>query len=315
MTRILITGSLGQIGSELSEALAKRYGKESIVVSDIRKGKLDNGLRFRELDVRDSEAIAEIIKEEGITDIFHLAAILSASGEKNPNLAYDVNSNGTFNVLSNALACGIRRVIIPSTIGVFGPETPKEKVPEVTVQRPTTMYGITKVAAELLGLYFRNKHSLDVRGLRFPGLISYKTPPTAGTTDYAVDMIMHAARGQNYQCYLRSDTRLPMMYMPDAIEALIKLFESNSKSLRFCMEYNVSAFSFTPAELEAEIRKIVPDFRVSYLPDFRQDIADSWPNSLECSAAKKDWGFHPKYSFTEMVHDMMRNLRAVEAKF
>ncbi|MDS0256091.1 NAD-dependent epimerase/dehydratase family protein [Thermoplasmatales archaeon AK] len=315
MTRILITGSLGQIGSELSEALAKRYGRESVILSDIRKGKSDNGLRFRELDVRDSEAIAEIIKEEGITDIFHLAAILSASGEKDPNLAYDVNSNGTFNVLSKSLAHGIRRVIIPSTIGVFGPETPKEKVPEVTVQRPTTMYGITKVAAELLGLYFRNKHSLDVRGLRFPGLISYKTPPTAGTTDYAVDMIMHAARGQNYQCYLRSDTRLPMMYMPDAIEALIKLFESNSKSLRFCMEYNVSAFSFTPAELEAEIRKIVPDFRVSYLPDFRQDIADSWPSSLECSAAKKDWGFHPKYSFTEMVHDMMRNLRAVEAKF
>ncbi|MEM0159057.1 MAG: NAD-dependent epimerase/dehydratase family protein [Thermoplasmataceae archaeon] len=313
MTRILITGSLGQIGSELSEALIKRYGQDSVVLSDIKKPGSVEGQMYTELDVRNMEEIASTIREYDITDIFHLAAVLSASGEKNPVMAYDVNANGTFNILQSAATHGIKRVIIPSTIGVFGPDTPKDGVSEVTVQRPTTMYGITKVTAELLGSYFRKKYALDVRGLRFPGLISFKTPPTAGTTDYAVDMIMHAARGENYNCYLKSDTKLPMMYMPDAIDALIRLFESDSRNLRFCMEYNVSAFSFTPKELEDEIRKTVPGFRVSYEPDFRQEIADSWPRSLECSAAREDWGFKPKYGFSEMVKEMIRNIRLAQA--
>lgn len=310
MTRILVTGALGQIGSELVEMLAKKYGKSSVVVSDVREPGPDaSDLEFARLDVTDQGGISKILRDYGITDVFHMAAILSAAGEKNPERTYRVNSDGTFNILNQSLEHGINRVIIPSTIGVFGLETPRTNTPDITVLRPTTMYGITKVNAELLSLYYRDKLGLDVRGLRFPGIISYLTPPSAGTTDYAVDMFYHAIRHQEYECYLKEDTSLPMMYMPDALSSLLKLFESKGEKLRHCLEYNVSAYSFTPSQLHREINEAIPDFKVRYNPDFRQKIAESWPDSLDTSYAEEDWGFSPSYDLRETVRDMITNLK------
>lgn len=314
MTRILVTGALGQIGSELVELLSKKYGKSSVVVSDIREPAPEAmDLEFVKLDVVDQEAIRNVIQEKGITDIFHMAAILSATGEKDPARTFWVNSNGTFNVVNEAHKAGLNRVIIPSTIGVFGPETPRVNTPDITVLRPTTMYGITKVNAELLSLYYRNKLNLDVRGLRFPGIISYLTPPSAGTTDYAVDIFYHAVKGQDYECYLKADTPLPMMYMPDALSSLVKLFEARGENLRHCLEYNISSYSFTPAEIYEEVREFYPDFKISYKPDFRQEIADSWPASLDSSYAEEDWGFKPSYDLKATVSDMIANLRKILA--
>lgn len=310
MTRILVTGALGQIGTELAGELAARYGKSSVVISDVRKPLPGSGdLQFASLDVTSPEAIAQAIREHGITDIFHMAAILSASGEKNPALAYRVNSDGTFNILEEARKAGINRVIIPSTIGVFGVETPRVNTPDITVLRPTTMYGITKVNAELLALYYKEKYGMDVRGLRFPGIISYLTPPSAGTTDYAVDIFYHAVQGKDYRCYLKKDTALPMMYMPDALQAIIQLFEARREKLRHCLEYNVSAYSFTPGEIYEEIREEYPGFRITYEPDFRQGIAESWPASLDSHFAKEDWGFKPMYGLKQTVDDMILNLK------
>lgn len=312
MTRILVTGALGQIGTELAAELSARYGKSSVVISDVRKpDEVDVKLKFVSLDVTDSENIAKVLVENEITDIFHMAAILSASGEKNPALAYRVNSDGTFNILEEARKAGIHRVMIPSTIGVFGPETPRINTPDITVLRPTTMYGITKVNAELLALYYRDKFDLDVRGLRFPGIISYLTPPSAGTTDYAVDIFYHAVQEKDYKCYLKKDTPLPMMYMPDALNALIQLFEAKKENLRHCLEYNVSAYSFTPEEIYGKIREVYPDFRITYEPDFRQNIAETWPASLDTHFAKEDWNFTPQYDLKRTVDDMIMNLKRI----
>lgn len=314
MTRILVTGALGQIGSELVQLLSSKYGKSSVVVSDIREpdsGSLD--LPFVKLDVTDQAGIRKALRDEGITDIFHMAAILSATGEKDPAKTFWVNSNGTFNIINEAHQAGIDRVIIPSTIGVFGLETPRVNTPDITILRPTTMYGITKVNAELLSLYYRDKLGLDVRGLRFPGILSYLTPPSAGTTDYAVDMFYHAVKGKHYQCYLKEDTPLPMMYMPDALSSLMRLFEAKQDRLRHCLEYNISAYSFTPEGLYREIKEFYPDFTVSYEPDFRQAIADSWPESLDSSFAQEDWGFRPEYDLRATVSDMITNLRKILA--
>lgn len=314
MTRILITGAMGQIGTELTELLARKYGKSSVVVSDIRKPESHHGdIEFVQLDVTDSGKISQVIEDYSITDIFHMAAILSATGEKEPAKAFWVNSNGTFNVLNQALESGIDRVMIPSTIGVFGSETPTVNTPDITILRPRTMYGITKVNAELLSLYYRDKLGLDVRGLRYPGIISYLTPPSAGTTDYAVDIFYHAVRGQAYSCYLKEDTALPMMYMPDALDSLLKLFEAKKERLTHCLEYNVQSYSFTPAELYSLICEEIPEFRISYSPDYRQKIAETWPKSVDSSSASRDWGFSPKYDLRATVHDMILNLRKILA--
>ncbi len=310
MTKILVTGALGQIGTELADELAVRYGNSSVVVSDVRKPQAVAGeLEFVRLDVTNPDNIADVLAEHEITDIFHMAAILSAFGEKEPALAYRVNSDGTFNILEEGRKAGVRKVMIPSTIGVFGAETPRTNTPDITVLRPTTMYGVTKVNAELLALYYRDKYGLDVRGLRFPGIISYLTPPSAGTTDYAVDIFYHAVQGKDYRCYLKKDTALPMMYMPDALHSLIQLFEAKGDKLRHCLEYNVSAYSFTPEEIYREIREVYPDFRITYEPDFRQKIADTWPASLDSQYAREDWGFSPKYDLKHTVQDMIQNLR------
>ncbi len=314
MTRILVTGAMGQIGTELTELLARKYGKSSVIVSDIRKpSSSSNDYEFVQLDVTDREKIAQVLDEYSVTDIFHMAAILSAAGEKEPAKAFWVNSNGTFNVLNEALNAEVNRVMIPSTIGVFGNETPPTLTPDITILRPRTMYGITKVNAELLSLYYRDKLGLDVRGLRYPGIISYLTPPSAGTTDYAVDIFYHAVKHQDYKCYLKDDTALPMMYMPDALASLVKLFEAKKENLNHCLEYNIQAYSFTPSELYSLIREEIPDFKISYSPDYRQKIAETWPQSLDTSFAVKDWGFSPSYNLKATVHDMILNLRKILA--
>ena len=260
------------------------------------------------------DMVASTLKERSVTEVFHMAGILSALGERNPELAFMVNSVGTFNVLDSAMKAGVNRVMIPSTIGVFGKDTPRDNVPVVTVTRPTTMYGVTKVNAELLSAYFRSKFGLDVRGVRYPGIVSYKTPPSAGTTDYAVDMYYHAVAGKNYECYLKEDAALPMMYMPDALDSLMKLYSADEGRLRYTIDYNISAFSFDPRTLAESIRKVIPDFNVTYRPDYRQAIAETWPRSLDSTDAKIDWGFSPEYDLDAMTEDMIRNLSEMHLK-
>ena len=311
MGTMLVTGSMGQIGSELVSLLAKRYGKSRILATDVRQPGVNifPGIEFAELDVTDGESVENLMRERSVDEVFHMAGILSALGERKPQLAFRVNAMGSFNVLEASTHVGVNRVVIPSTIGVFGPETPREKVPVLTLTRPRTMYGVTKVSIELLSSYYKEKFGLDVRGMRYPGIISYKTPPSAGTTDYAVDMFYHAVAGKEYQCYLEPDAELPMMYMPDALESLLKLFETRKERLHHTIEYNVSAFSFDPATLHSTIREFIPEFRVSYKPDYRQAIAESWPKSLDSEEAAADWAFHPEYDLEKMTLDMIQNLK------
>ncbi|MGC8645012.1 MAG: NAD-dependent epimerase/dehydratase family protein [Thermoplasmata archaeon] len=307
--KILVTGAGGQIGSELVPYLSGVFGRERVIPSDIRGG--GNEERFLHLDVTDKDAVDLALERYKVDTVFHLAAILSAAGEKNPDLAYRVNVSGTYNILASSVKNRVNLVVTPSSIGVFGSDTPKDNVPIETVTRPTTMYGITKLLAERLGEYYHERFGLDARGLRFPGLISYKTPPGGGTTDYSIEMIIEAVHRRKYRCFLKKDTELPMMYMPDALDSLLKLAEADESKLKHRTDFNVTAFSVTPGGLEAELRNHYPDFEVEYSPDFRQKIADSWPHSLDASAARAEWGFSPKYSLRETVSDMIMNLSAV----
>jgi len=306
--KILITGALGQIGSELDQYLSEIFGRDRIIISDIKE---KNDPRYKKIDVTDFNSLNFLVEKYKVDTIYHLAAILSATGEKYPDLAYRVNVDGLHNVLEAARINKVSQVFIPSTIGVFGPETPRRNVPIETITRPTTLYGITKVFAEQLGNYYQRKFSLDVRGVRFPGLISYKSPPGGGTTDYAIEMIISAVRKQNYTCFLREDTVLPMMYMPDALEAILKLSEAPLEKLIHHTDFNLTSFSFSPKELAQEISNYYPEFSVIYKPDFRQEIADSWPESLDASAARREWGFAPKYNFKETVKDMIYHLQEI----
>lgn len=306
--KILITGALGQIGSELDQYLSEIFGRDRIIISDIKE---KNDPRYKKIDVTDFNSLNFLVEKYKVDTIYHLAAILSATGEKYPDLAYRVNVDGLHNVLEAARINKVSQVFIPSTIGVFGPETPRRNVPIETITRPTTLYGITKVFAEQLGNYYQRKFSLDVRGVRFPGLISYKSPPGGGTTDYAIEMIISAVRKQNYTCFLREDTVLPMMYMPDALEAILKLSEAPLEKLIHRTDFNLTSFSFSPKELAHEISNYYPEFSVIYKPDFRQEIADSWPESLDASAARREWGFAPKYNFKETVKDMIYHLQEI----
>lgn len=311
MGKILVTGATGQIGSELTLALREKYGSENVVAAGHRKppaARLKETGPFITLDVTDRAQVDKAVREHGITEIYHLAAILSASGEQSPDLAWRVNMEGLYNVLEVARQTGVERVFWPSSIAVFGPKTPKENTPQDTILSPTTMYGITKVAGELLCEYYHRRYGLDVRGLRFPGIISSETPPGGGTTDYAVEIFYAAVRGEPYTCFVRPDTVLPMMYMPDCLKATLMLMEADPSRLRFRI-YNVTGMSFSAAELAEEIRKRVPGFRVEYKPDFRQDIADSWPRTIDDSAAREDWGWEPDYDLPRMVEDMLNALR------
>lgn len=312
MRRILVTGALGQIGSELVPALRARYGAERVIASDVRMPPLSSitpGQRFEFLDSTNLVQIQEMVRNNDVGTIYHLAALLSATSEERPHVAWELNMGGLYKVLEVArqFQC---QVFFPSSIGAFGPGTPKTMTPQDTVQRPSTMYGVTKVAGELLCDYYHRRFGVDTRGLRFPGLISYAAPPGGGTTDYAVAIFYDAIRYGRYTCFLKPDTRLDMMYMPDALDALIGLMEADPARLNHRNAFNVSAMNFTPEELVAAIRKHIPKFEMRYEIDpVRQGIAESWPDSMDSSAAKAEWGFAPKYDLAAMVADMLEKLR------
>ncbi|HQZ16539.1 MAG TPA: L-threonine 3-dehydrogenase [Vicinamibacteria bacterium] len=313
MRRILVTGALGQIGSELVVALRQRYGTEAVIASDIRLPPLETlrpGERFEFLDSTNARQIQDIVRNGEVGTVYHLAALLSATSEEKPHVAWELNMGGLYKVLEVARQHDCK-VFFPSSIGAFGPGTPKDNTPQDTIQRPTTMYGVTKVAGELLCDYYYKRFGVDTRGLRFPGLISYAAPPGGGTTDYAVAIFYDAIRYGRYTCFLKPDTRLDMMYMPDAIAALIALMEADPAKLIHRNSFNVTAMNFTPEELATAIRKHIPAFEIRYEIDpVRQGIADSWPNSLDCSAASAEWGFAPRFSLGDMVEDMLTKLRA-----
>jgi nucleoside-diphosphate-sugar epimerase len=309
--RILVTGASGQVGSELTPKLRERYGGENVVASDIREPKetfVDQG-PFEVVDVTEKERLKRVVQENEIDTIFHLAAILSASGEKNPQLAWRVNILGLHNVLEIAREHGLAKVFHPSSIAVFGPETPKEMTPQETVLRPKTIYGATKVAGELLGDYYFNKYGVDVRGVRFPGVISNVAPAGGGTTDYAVEIFYEAIKRGRYSCFVKEDTVLPMIYMPDCLKATMDLMEVDLSRLKHHTDFNVSGLSFSVAELAAEIQKHIPNFEVSYDPDYRQDIADTWPRTIDDSVARSEWGWRPQYDLESMTSDMLACLR------
>ena len=315
--RIMVTGALGQIGSELTSALRGSFGADNVVATDCRpqppERLKDIGL-FHSADVTDIDALERIIQQYDIDTVFHLAAILSATGERNPQLCWQVNMNGTLNILELGLRHRMARIIIPSSIAVWGKGVPLENTPQETVLKPSTMYGVTKVCGELLGDYYVQHFGLDVRGLRYPGIISHETPPGGGTTDYAVAIFYDAVAKGRYTCFVREDTVLPMMYMPDAIQATIRLAEADFSRLRHHSDFNLAAMSFSAGELAGCIRKHLPHFEISYEPDYHQAIADSWPRSIDDSAARKEWGWKPEWDLESMTRDMLAHLQARMAK-
>ncbi len=310
MKRILITGACGQIGSELTVSLRERYGREQVVASDIVEpcAALRGNGPFEHVDVLSPEMIGAVVERHHVDTIYHMAAILSATGEKKPQVAWNVNVHGLYNVLEIARERGLQRVFCPSSIAAFGPETPRDDTPQETVMRPRTMYGVTKVTGELLCDYYVRRFGLDVRGVRYPGIISSETLPGGGTTDYAVEIFYEALKQRRYTCFLRPDTVLPMMYMPDCIKATIDLMEADMAGLEHHADFNLAAFSFSPAELVAEIQQHMPDFVCDYEPDFRQQIADSWPRTIDDSVARREWGWQPRYDLAAMVTDMLDKL-------
>ncbi len=307
--KILVTGSCGQIGSELTLALRNIYGGNNVVASDICpdvKENLTSGGPFEQLDVLDAKESASIIEKYKIDAIVHLAAILSATGEKNPKLAWHVNITGLLNILEIAREKKLTQVMIPSSIAVFGISTPRENTPQETILKPSTMYGITKVTGELLAEYYVAKFGMDIRGLRYPGIISNDTLPGGGTTDYAVEIFYEAIKNKSYECFLAENTRLPMMYMPDCLKATIDLMQADFSKLIHHADFNVGSMSFSAGELADSIKKHIPEFTITYKPDFRQKIADSWPNSIDDSAARKEWGWQPEYNLAAMTEDMLK---------
>ena len=309
--RILVTGAVGQIGSELTVELRKRYGADNVVAAGHRtqpSGVLRDGGPFEFIDVTRRETLEAVVAKYDIDTVYHMAAVLSVVGEEKPLLAWDVNMNGLHNVLEVARQRPLRRVFCPSSIAVFGPETPRDNTPQETILRPTTMYGVTKVAGELLGEYYARRFGVDVRGVRYPGIISSETLPGGGTTDYAVAIFYEAIAHRRYTCFVREDTVLPMMYMPDCIKAAIQLMEVDRSRLKHHTDFNLAAMSFSAGELAAEIKKHMPDFVCEYKPDDRQKIADSWPRSIDDSAARKEWAWQPGYDLAAMTTDMLAKL-------
>jgi len=312
MKHILVTGAVGQIGSELTLALRDRYGAESVVAAGHHaepKPALRDSGPFERIDVTDRYQIEQVVTKYQIDTIFHMAAILSAVGEEKPDLAWHVNIDGLYNVLEVARVHKLTRVFIPSSIAVFGPEAPKDPAPQETVLRPTTMYGLTKVTGELLGNYYVHRFGLDVRGVRYPGIISSETPPGGGTTDYAVEIFYAALRDGHYNCFVRADTVLPMMYMPDCIRATIELMEADFERLKHHCDFNLAGMSFSAGALAAEIKKHIPNFTCDFQPDFRQEIADSWPQRIDDTPARQEWGWAPEFDLRSMTADMLARLR------
>ncbi len=310
MRRILVIGAAGQIGSELVPALRKKYGNDNVIATG-RKTPLPDAVKKSGpviyLDALEKDLLSKVLYEYEIDTIFHMASILSATGEKMPQTAWDINLNGLINVLEVSRRYNVDRIIWPSSIAAFGPTTPRENTPNITVLQPTTMYGITKVAGELLAEYYYKKYELDIRSLRLPGIISSETLPGGGTTDYAVEIFYEAIKNKKYTCFLREDTILPMMYMPDCLKSLIDLLESDESKLKRRV-YNITGMSFSAGELAAEIKIHIPDFEIDYNPDFRQAIADSWPMSIDDSLAREEWGWKPEYNLSKMIKDMIEIL-------
>ena len=311
MNKILVTGSVGQIGSELTLALRERYGDDSVIAGG-RKTQPSDELRdsgpFEIVDCTEVEAVNRVVKKYKIDTIYHLAALLSAVAENNPQLAWNVNVNALVNVLEVAREHNCA-VFTPSSIGAFGPTTPADNTPQDTIQRPTSMYGVTKVSGELLCDYYYEKFGVDTRGLRYPGIISYVTLPGGGTTDYAVQIFYEAIKRRRYTCFLKQGTRLDMMYMPDAIKGAIAIMEADASRLKHRNAFNVSAMSFAPEDIAAEVKRLIPEFRMDYEVDaLRQSIADSWPNSMDDSAAREEWGWQPDYDLPKMCQDMIEKL-------
>jgi len=308
---ILVTGAVGQIGSDLTLALRRRYGAERVVATGHRtqpSAALCEGGPFEFIDVTHRETLDDVVDRYNVDTIYHMAAVLSAVGEERPHVAWNVNVNGLYNVLEVARERKLTRVFCPSSIAVFGPETPQERTPQETILRPTTMYGVSKVAGELLCDYYVRRFGVDVRGVRYPGIISSETLPGGGTTDYAVAIYYEAVARQRYTCFVREDTVLPMMYMPDCIKGTIDLMEADFSQLKHHADFNLASMSFSAGQLAAEIKKHIPEFVCEYEPDARQAIADSWPRSIDDSAAREEWGWEPEYDLAAMTADMLQIL-------
>ncbi|OFX88025.1 MAG: NAD-dependent epimerase [Bacteroidetes bacterium GWF2_33_16] len=311
MKKILIIGASGQIGSDLTRELRSRFGSQNVIATDIKHATAEvlEGGPFEILDVMDKNRIAEIINKYKITEVYHLAAILSGNAEKKPKWAWDINMDSLFNVLDIAVDKKIEKVFWPSSMGAFGPTTPSVNTPQLTIMEPSTVYGISKLAGERWCEYYFNKYELDVRSLRYPGLISWKTEAGGGTTDYAVEIFYEAVRKKKYECFLYENTALPMMYMDDAVRATIMLMEAPSEKIKIRSSYNLGGISFTPQEIADEIRKHITELKVTYKPDFRQAIADSWPRSINDEVAQKDWGWKHEYDLPKMTRVMIENIR------
>ena len=309
-TKILIIGACGQIGTELTQKLRAIYGVENVIASDIRKLNIDvvNTGPFEVVNALDFNQIQHLVEIHNIDEVYLMAALLSATAEKNPAFAWDLNMNSLFHVLNLAKAGKIKKIFWPSSIAVFGPTTPRENTPQYTIMEPSTVYGISKQAGERWCEYYHNTYGVDVRSIRYPGLISWSSPPGGGTTDYAVDIFYKAISKKKYDCFLSSETKMPMMYMDDAIAATIQIMQSPKEKIKIRSSYNLAAMSFTPTEIAAEIKKYIPEFTITYYPDFRQKIADSWPASIDDSSAREDWNWKHQFDISSMTKDMLDHL-------
>ncbi|MEO5776872.1 MAG: L-threonine 3-dehydrogenase [Flavobacterium sp.] len=310
-TKILIIGACGQIGTELTQKLRSIYGNDNVIASDIRKLNNDivnNGI-FEVVNALDYNQIEHLIEQYQITDVYLMAALLSATAEKNPAFAWDLNMNSLFHVLNLAKAKKIKKIFWPSSIAVFGPTTPRNNTPQYTIMEPTTVYGISKQTGERWCEYYHNIYGVDVRSIRYPGLISWSTEPGGGTTDYAVDIYHKALSDGKYECFLSEETALPMMYMDDAIRATVEIMQAPAELIKIRSSYNLSGVSFTPAEIAADIKKHIPEFTISYKPDFRQKIADSWPASIDDSSARQDWNWKHEFDLGTMTEEMLAHLK------
>lgn len=309
---ILILGAGGQIGGELTQKLRAVYGEQKVIASDIRESSfLQNTIGpFEIIDATDQEAILAVVKKYNVSQVYLLAAMLSATGEKFPKKAWDLNMTSLLAVLDLAKDGHIKQVYWPSSIAAFGPTTPKINTPQTTIMEPTTVYGISKISGEFWCNYYHEKYGVDVRSIRYPGIISWKTKPGGGTTDYAVDIFFKAIENGSYECFLNENTRLPMMYMEDAVNATIQIMQADVNDIKIRTSYNLSAIDFTPKEIAEEIQKHIPDFTITYKPDFRQEIADSWPQTIDDSKARNDWNWSHQYDLSSMTKDIIQNLKA-----
>ncbi len=310
--QILVIGANGQIGSVLVAHLRNIYGEDHIIASDLREPLIAAG-KFIKLDATDMQALANVVQRNKVTQIYHLAAILSAKGEQDPMFTWNVNMQSFFNVLETARTFGVQKIFYPSSIAVFGDHAPKQHTPQWSALDPLTVYGISKVAGENWAQYYFQRYGLDVRSVRYPGIISYQSMPGGGTTDYAVDIFHKAVHNEHFECFLKPDSRLPMIYMDDVLNGTLQLMEAPAEHIKVRTSYNLAAISFTPEEIAREIKQYQPDFSISYQPDFRQAIADSWPDSIDDSAAREDWGWKPEFDLTATTVEMLTRLKAMMA--